>query len=65
MKIRTVGDIRKALEGRKDDEPAFAQVEANDGSAWNMELEINPAFLGRVVTLKHKDLETLPGGPGK
>ena len=61
--IYTVADIRRAIDGRADDEIIVHQVVAEDGKAWNMEGVIAP-FLqmkrGLVICFKHPQLKTLP-----
>lgn len=63
--IYTVGDIRRAIEGRADDELVMSQVVATDGTAWNMAVVIAPIFgqpRGLVIDLRHPQLFTLPKG---
>lgn len=61
--IFTVGDIRKAIEGRADDELVHNQIVAADGTVWFMACVIAPVFQqhrGLVIDLRHPDLKTLP-----
>lgn len=61
--IFTVGDIRKAIEGRTDDEMVHSQIVATDGTAWMMPCVIVPVFKcprGLVIDMRHPELKTLP-----
>ena len=61
--IFTVGDIRKAIEGRADDELVHSQIVAADGMVWTMACVIAPVFQqpsGLVIDLRHPELKTLP-----
>lgn len=68
VKIDTIGDLRRALEGLPDERPIVSQVVAGDGCVWNMRAEFTPNALplwdhgGAVVTLSHPELKTLPKG---
>jgi hypothetical protein len=65
--VRTVGELRAALEGMRDQTPLLVQVVAKDGSAWTLDLgvtagadagfkwAVNPA----ILTASHPELLTL------
>lgn len=60
--IFTVADIRKAIEGRSDDEVVHNQVVAVDGTTWTMACVIAPVFnfpRGLVIDMSHPQLKTL------
>ena len=65
LSVLTAGYLRTALEGHPDDEVIYAQVVAQDHTAWNMHARIAPVY-GRaselVLVLDHPQLETLPTG---
>lgn len=61
--IQTVGDLRRAIDGRAADELVLAQVVAADGTAWNMAAVIAPIHgidRGVVIDMRHPELKTLP-----
>lgn len=61
LHMLTVGEIRAALDGCRDDELVLCQTVAADGGAWFMCGSIGRTSGGELVlSLKHRDLITLP-----
>ena len=61
--IYTIADIRKAIEGRADDDVVHNQVVAADGTTWLMACVISPVFnfpKSLVIDMRHPKLKTLP-----
>ena len=71
--MKTIGDLKQALEGIPDDRILKAQVMAKDGGAWTLSLELcasvpadssmPPGGSMAMLKLTHPDLETMPEWP--
>lgn len=60
--IRTVGQLRKALEALPDDATLVAHVMAEDRQTWQMTLNAGPSKTlaeAGVIRLTHPDLTTI------
>lgn len=60
--INSVSDLMRVAVDHDYDEPVFAQVVGDDGSAWNMTMNagrLAPGFTGLVIQLTHPELGTL------
>ena len=62
--INNAGDIRQALQDFPDDARVMAQVVAEDGSVWCMNVTIRPVVGGKPpivgISLRHPLLKYLP-----
>lgn len=68
VEFRTVGELRRALEGAPDERQLMSQVVAADGSAWNLSGRVVPNVEGSgrslaAISLTHRDLLALHGQP--
>lgn len=70
--MKTVGELKKALENVPDDRVLKAQVAALDGGAWMLNVEFSalvpagpsePGGFMSLLKLTHPDLETMPEWP--
>ncbi len=70
--MKTVGELKQALEGVPDDRVLKAQVAALDGGAWMLNVEFLavvpagpsvPGGLMSMLKLTHPELETMPEWP--
>lgn len=70
--MKTIGDLRQALEGVPDDRVLKGQVIAKNGGAWTLDVEFCaltpagysvPGGIMAVLKLTHPDLETMPEWP--
>lgn len=63
--VYSIGTLRAALEGVPDDARLYAQVVAEDGTAWTMHcaLSLVPGSKPQayVLTMRHPTLRTLKG----
>jgi len=60
--IITVGDIRKAIEGRQDSDMVIGQIVPKDGKVFLVTPTMGSALMNKnvlVVTMKHELLESL------
>jgi len=60
--ITTVGDIKKAIEGRQDSDMVITQIVPKDGNVFAVPLTMGSAFMNKnvlVVTIKHELLKSL------
>ncbi len=70
--MKTIGELKQALEDLPDDRVLKAQVMAKNGSAWTLDVELcalvpvgssAPGESMAVLRLTHPDLETMPEWP--
>ena len=70
--MKTVGELKQALEGVPDDRVLKAQVAALDGGAWMLNVEFRaavpagsnmPGGIMAMLKLTHPELETMPEWP--
>ncbi len=70
--MKTIGELRQALEGVPDERLLKAQVIAKDGGAWTLKVEFcalapvgssMPGGSMAVLKLTHPELETMPEWP--
>ncbi|RFC34906.1 MAG: hypothetical protein DID92_2727744338 [Candidatus Nitrotoga sp. SPKER] len=70
--MKTIGELRQALEGVPDERLLKAQVIAKDGGAWILNVEFcasvpvgssMPGGSMAVLKLTHPELETMPEWP--
>ena len=70
--MKTIGELKQALEGVPDDRVLKARVVAIDGGAWTLNVDFcplvpaGPSMPGgtmAVLKLTHPELETMPEWP--
>jgi hypothetical protein len=70
--MKTIGELRQALEGVPDERLLKAQVIAKDGGSWTLNVEFcalvpvgssMPGGSMAVLKLTHPELETMPEWP--
>ena len=70
--MKTIGELKQAIEALPDDRMLKAQVMAKNGSAWTLDVEScalvpvgsnAPGESMAVLKLTHPDLETMPEWP--